>query len=445
MHRHASTGHARVHVNGKTYWLGPYGSPEAQVKYDALVAAYIATGRKSVETAVARPATPPPPAPDLTIAELSLAYLRHVQAAKGDGWKQSSTYQSALSATRALRPVATMPAKSFGPRQLLEVRETFAASKTIRRNKKGEVVVEKPRTRRYVNDVMQRVVAMFSWAAVRELVPGDKPAALREVKPLRSGEVATAAVTRSLRYAPPHIRRSVNRARRRSGLTELHFASATPDVGVWVRDRATGTIRPATTTTSRSPARPATPRATPRPVPAVVERVLIVPCPSFADAPARNVRSAFDETIAPDAFGPAAELNRDDRWDLRLGHHGPRLALPGPALRAHDTSHGLVVEWHLDSRMPMAPEAREAIRRGAVSVAFKAIGTRTIRLPEPTTLVTRATLLHVALLPDNQQPAHPAAVAMLFPGSRLGDDRELREQIDAVIRESKFRNWRSKS
>jgi integrase len=184
-------GHARVRINGKTYWLGRYGSPEAQLKYDALVATYIATGRKSVETAVARTATPQPPAPDLTIAELSLAYLRHVQTAKGTGWKQSSTYQSALSATRALRPVATMPAKSFGPRQLLEVRETFAASKTIRRNKKGEVVVEKPRTRRYVNDVMQRVVAMFSWAAVRELVPGDKPAALREVKPLRSGEVAT--------------------------------------------------------------------------------------------------------------------------------------------------------------------------------------------------------------------------------------------------------------
>jgi phage head maturation protease len=282
-------------------------------------------------------------------------------------------------------------------------------------------------------------------AAIREERGLDREVENRAVVEHAAEDRATAAVTRSLRYAPPHIRRSVNRARRRSGLAELHFASATPDVGVWVRDRATGTIRPATTTTSRSPARPATPRATPRPVPAVVERVLIVPCPSFADAPARNVRSAFDETIAPDAFGPAAELNRDDRWDLRLGHHGPRLALPGPALRAHDTSHGLVVEWHLDSRMPMAPEAREAIRRGAVSVAFKAIGTRTIRLPEPTTLVTRATLLHVALLPDNQQPAHPAAVAMLFPGSRLGDARQFREQLAAVVAEAKFRNWRSRS
>ena len=40
MRRRASTGHSRVHVNGKTYWLGPYGSPEAQLGYDARVAAF---------------------------------------------------------------------------------------------------------------------------------------------------------------------------------------------------------------------------------------------------------------------------------------------------------------------------------------------------------------------------------------------------------------------
>jgi hypothetical protein len=282
-------------------------------------------------------------------------------------------------------------------------------------------------------------------AKIREERGLDREVESRAVVEHASEDRATAAVTRSLRYAPPHIRRSVNRARRRSGLAELHFPSATPDVGVWVRDRATGRITSAMPTASRSPARPTTPRATPRPVPAVVERVLILPCPSFADAPARNVRSAFDETIAPTAFGTAAELNRDDRWDLRLGHHGPRLALPGPSLRAHDTPHGIAIEWIFDPNMPMAREAREAIRRGAASVAMIDMQTRTIRLPEPTTLVTRARLMHVALLPDNQQPAHPAATAMIFPGSRPGDARQFLEQLDSVVRESKFRNWRSKS
>jgi hypothetical protein len=58
--------------------------------------------------------------------------------------------------------------------------------------------------------------------------------------------------------------------------------------------------------------------------------------------------------IAPGAFGTAADLNRDGSWDLRLGHHGARLALPGPALRVHDTRHGLAIEWWFDPRMPMA-------------------------------------------------------------------------------------------
>jgi hypothetical protein len=34
---------------------------------------------------------------------------------------------------------------------------------------------------------------------------------------------------------------------------------------------------------------------------------------------------------------------------------------------------------------------------------------------------------------------------MRFEGSRLGDDRELREQIDAVIREARFRARKARS
>jgi hypothetical protein len=170
---------------------------------------------------------------------------------------------------------------------------------------------------------------------------------------------------------------------------------------------------------------------------------VILPCPSFSDGDARSIGSAFAETIAPDAFGTAADLNRDSSWDLRLGHHGARLALPGPALRAHDTRHGLALAWTFDPRMPMAREAREALKRGAVSVAMTDMVTRTIRLPSLTTLVTRARLRHVALLVDNERPCYPAAVAMSFPGSRAGDERQLREQIDAVVREALFRVRRS--
>ncbi len=185
------------------------------------------------------------------------------------------------------------------------------------------------------------------------------------------------------------------------------------------------------------------PRATPG---RVVERVLILACPSFSDAPARNLGTMFAETIAPTAFGTAQELNADRGWDLRYGHYGPRLAFAGPHLRAHDTRHGLVVEYQLDPKMPMATEVRQAIaNRCGVSVALKIGDARLVRLPFPTSVVTRARLEHIALLEPHEKPAYASAVAMRFEGSRTSDDRQLREQIDAVIREARFRNSRSKS
>jgi hypothetical protein len=81
----------------------------------------------------------------------------------------------------------------------------------------------------------------------------------------------TAAVTRSLAHAPAHILRSVNLARRRRGLPEIAARRPEPTgPGVWVVDRRTGRLVAVTaatvptTSSSRSPARPATPRAVPR-------------------------------------------------------------------------------------------------------------------------------------------------------------------------------------
>lgn len=185
---HAKTGHARVFINGKEHWLGKHGSPEAQLKYDELVAAYLASGRKSVEAVSRPPALPPEKnlAADICVGEVALRWLRHVKETRGE---KSSTYTSGRASARALREVRTLPAREFGPRRLIEVRASFAAVPTVYRNKKGQVTVTKPKTRRYVNDTIGRIVQMFSWAATMEIVPGDKPAALREVKPLRSGEM----------------------------------------------------------------------------------------------------------------------------------------------------------------------------------------------------------------------------------------------------------------
>lgn len=256
---------------------------------------------------------------------------------------------------------------------------------------------------------------------------------------------ATAYAARSLRHAPAHIVRRVNEHRRRSGLAEISTPRPEPTgPGVWVLDKRTGRLVPASAartigTTSRSPA-----RSTP-PAKKFVDRVLLVPCPSFSDAPARNLGAALPETITPTAFGRAADLNRERSFNLQLGHHGPKLAYAGEALRAIDTPHGIALEWIVDKRMPLAGDALRAIERsGAVSVALKIHEARTMRLPFPTSAVTRATLYHIAIL-DDDRPAYPAAVAMRFPGSTMGDATELRKQLEKLFAEARFRSWRRSS
>ena len=171
--------------------MGPWGSTEAQLRYDTLVAAWITSGRKSTEAAAPpkiRPATVPV---DLTVAELATLWLDSIAAARPDDHRKSSTWNGALAAARALRKYAALPARDFGPRHLIECRQTFAVGTVKTFDKAGKVVRERPRTRRYVNDVAARIVQLFSWAVPRELVPPDRAAGLREVKPLRRGEDAT--------------------------------------------------------------------------------------------------------------------------------------------------------------------------------------------------------------------------------------------------------------
>jgi|LakMenEpi03Aug12_release.lakeMendotaPanAssembly.Ray.scaffolds.fasta_scaffold1422035_1 hypothetical protein len=128
------TGHARVRINGKTHWLGRWGSPEARDKFDTLMAAWIASGRTSVDAglavvgrhtpAVIAAAPAPQPAQDgtsaLTVGELARAWLRDIEATRPN-CRRTSLWHGAVAASRAVRPFATMPVAAFGSRALVEV------------------------------------------------------------------------------------------------------------------------------------------------------------------------------------------------------------------------------------------------------------------------------------------------------------------------------------
>jgi hypothetical protein len=194
------TGHARVRINGKAYWLGRWGSPEAQDKFDTLMAAFIASGRRSVDTGLAVTAPPcPAPAPaagqdgtaGLTVGELARAWLDDIERTQPNH-RRTSLWHGAIAASRAVRPFATMAAAAFGSRALVEVQRHLVNLKVPARGKAadGEELPPARLSRRYINDIVGRVRQMFHWGVLHELVPDDRVKALEIVPALARGKTA---------------------------------------------------------------------------------------------------------------------------------------------------------------------------------------------------------------------------------------------------------------
>jgi len=214
MRRHKPTNTARVAVAGKVHSLGRWGSQEAQDRYDTLVAAYIASGRKSVDAGLAvvgrsasqapaahstRPA--PHPAPqavtgELTVGELARAWLADIEMTRPD-YRTTSLWHGAIAASRAIRPLAAMAVADFGSRALVEVQQHLVNGTYAAVSGSG-----KPLSRRYINDVVKRVRQMFRWGVLRELVPDDRMKALEAVPSLARGQT-TARETRPRKPVKP--------------------------------------------------------------------------------------------------------------------------------------------------------------------------------------------------------------------------------------------------
>ena len=204
MRRHKPTNTARLTVGGKVQSLGRWGSAEAQDRYDTLVAAFIASGRRNVDAGLAVigrrvalakavesqvvPAAPCPAPHDatggLTLGELARAWLADIEATRPN-CRTTSLWHGAIAASRAIRPFAAMPVAAFGSRALVEVQRHLVSGMAT-----SSGPDRKPLSRRYINDVIGRVRQLFHWGVLNELVPDDRVKALEIVPTLAKGQTA---------------------------------------------------------------------------------------------------------------------------------------------------------------------------------------------------------------------------------------------------------------
>ncbi len=199
MRQHSRSGNARVRIGGIEHWLGPWGSAESRLRYDELIAAWIASGRKSVEAAVKPKASPAPAfveaelptSADVTVGELARAWIASIERERAGAHKRASNWNGAIAAARALRSVAAMPAKDFGPRALQDVRRRLVDTPFLRKRvlpDGTETFDSIPRSRRYVNDTVGRIRQLFNWAVGLELIPPERAYALSRVRALPLGQ-----------------------------------------------------------------------------------------------------------------------------------------------------------------------------------------------------------------------------------------------------------------
>ena len=168
---HKPSGRARVRLNGKTTYLGKYGSPESYEAY----AKFVTSLPKMAEAATPTFAEPAPGA-ILLVGEVVLRYLAH---AKGYYARDGVPTSESTTIRYGLRPMvemfADLPASEFGPKRLKQVREAM---------------IQRGWSRRYCNKATNLIKRCFKWAESEEFVPKGTSYGLKTVEGLREGRSA---------------------------------------------------------------------------------------------------------------------------------------------------------------------------------------------------------------------------------------------------------------
>ena len=210
--RHKASGQAVVTIGGKDIYLGPHGSKASKAEYDRLVGEWLVSGRRLAPTEHAE-------AP--TVAELSAAYILWAERYYRKNGKPTRTIERIRIALRVLRqPYGHTSVAAFGPlalqaiqQQLVREGRSLAPATPAAKGKTKRV---RPKSRPYINCLVEEVRRLFKWGVAQELVPASVLHGLSAVRGLSRGRtdapepkpvlpVDDATVEATLPHLPPIV------------------------------------------------------------------------------------------------------------------------------------------------------------------------------------------------------------------------------------------------
>jgi integrase len=189
---HPASGQARVRVNGRDFYLGPFGSPESKQAYARFIAENFGNGGP--------PSLTVPAGERLSIAALVVKYddfarLHYVK----DGAPTDERYAIKAAVAPLVSLYGDTPADEFSPKRLKAVRQEIIdkgrVGKGKRKTREGE-----PLTRKYINYRIACLVRIFKWVVEEELVPVTVYQSLKAVTRLQRGR--TTGVRESIAVKP---------------------------------------------------------------------------------------------------------------------------------------------------------------------------------------------------------------------------------------------------
>jgi hypothetical protein len=113
---HKASNQAIVSLSGRDFYLGPWNSPESHAAYSRLTKRWVENGRRLDPEPEAE--LPPPSEDVLSMAELMVLYLRHVDSyyvKNGRPTSEPGTIRQALRFVRRL--YRSLPAAKISPRK----------------------------------------------------------------------------------------------------------------------------------------------------------------------------------------------------------------------------------------------------------------------------------------------------------------------------------------